>query len=158
MEVLGVDPQDEVENENKPSESPSPTASQSGSKVNVASRNPVYPAIMPAPQPSAAADTTPHAGSEMPPSTHPQTQTPGTSAAIEKPQKKNKGLTPEQKQKLEAMQQEQEKVRKERVAMLSEKLLQKISVWIETDRGQTVTEAFKKKMQVGALSVASLTV
>jgi len=36
----------------------------------------------------------------------------------------------------------------ERVEMLSEKLLQKVSVWVETDRSQTVTEAFNKKMQV----------
>jgi hypothetical protein len=160
MEVLGVDPQDEVESETKPSENPSPTASNSGSKVNVAGRNPIYPAIMPAPQsPTADSNTASHAGPEMPSSGHAQSptigQTPGTTASIEKPQKKKKGLTPEQRAKLEVIQQEQETVRKERVATLSEKLLQKISVWIETDRGQNVTEAFKKKMQVGALSATS---
>jgi hypothetical protein len=160
MEVLGVDPQDEVESETKPSENPTPTASNSGSRVNLASRNPMYPAIMPAPQPSAAAnDAAPHAGPERPSSGHAQSptiaHTPGTPSSPEKFPKKKKGLTPEQKAKLEAIQQEQETVRKERVATLSEKLLQKISVWIETDRGQNVTEAFKKKMQVGALSAAS---
>lgn len=161
MEVLGVDPQDEVESETKPSENPTPTASNTGSKVNLTSRNPIYPAIMPAPQASTAAShASPHAGPEMPSSAQghsPTTaQTPGTSGSIEKPpQQKKKGLTPEQREKLEAIQREQEAVRMVRVATLSEKLLRKISVWIETDRGQNVTEAFKKKMKVGALSATS---
>jgi hypothetical protein len=66
----------------------------------------------------------------------------------DKGQKKRNGLTPEQKEKLQQIQQEQEIVRKERVSNLSRKLLQKISVWIETDRSIAVTDAFKKKMEV----------
>ena len=77
--------------------------------------------------------------------------------AADKGQKKKKGLTPEQKEKLQQIQQEQENVRKERVANLSEKLLQKISVWIETDRSEIVTEAFKTKMQVLILCLSCLT-
>jgi hypothetical protein len=160
MEVLGVDPQDEVESESKPSENPTPTASNSGSKVNLASRNPIYPAIMPAPQASVPGNhPSAHPGPEIPSSVHPHSpttpQSPGTPSSIERPQKKKKALTPEQREKLEEIQREQETVRKERVATLSEKLLQKISVWLETDRGQNVTEAFKKKMQVGTFSATS---
>lgn len=132
MEVLGVDPQDEldpedanhsaatVEQENaRPNmETPTqPTANHSTSKVS-------YPAITASPhQPSAVA--------------------PG-----DKGQKNRKGLTPEQKQKLKQMQQEQEAIRKERVGNVSQRLLEKISVWTETDRSPAVTEAFQKKMQV----------
>jgi hypothetical protein len=138
MEVLGVDPLDEVEAEADDfpatvdhgnaspdiEKSTHPTVTPSTSKAS-------YPAITAGPhQPSAVA--------------------PG-----DKGQKKGKGLTPEQKQKLEQMQQEQEAVRKERVANVSQKLLQKISVWTETDRSTAVTEAFQKKMQVDRRSFCS---
>jgi hypothetical protein len=121
MEVLGVDPQDEIaadptENTNVPS----------------ASTSSAFPSST---APSRLAITLAPEGS---------TQV----AASEKQSKKIKGLTPEQKQKLELMQQEQEKVRKERVSALSQKLLEKISVWTETDRSEAITEAFKKKMEV----------
>jgi len=156
MEVLGVDAQEEPESDNKPQDSSSPSPSQSGSKINVASNNPIYPAIMPAPQsPTGAAEmntssqpTSPpqKSGSQM--SSSANVSTSETTSPIEKSQKKRKGLTPEQRERLQAIQQEQEKIRMERVEMLSEKLLQKVSVWVETDRSQTVTEAFNKKMQV----------
>jgi len=152
MEVLGVDPQEEIESDNKPHDSSGPNPSQS---VNVASRNPIFPAIMPAPQsPTAAAEmnsssqpkSPQKSGSQM--SSSANASTSETTSPIEKSQKKRKGLTPEQRERLQAIQQEQEAIRKERVAMLSDKLLQKISVWVETDRGQIVTEAFSKKMEV----------
>jgi hypothetical protein len=162
MEVLGVDPQDEVESDNKPRGSPSQNPPQPvsgvGSKKNVASQNPAYPAIMPAPQsptatdeadPSSQSKSTPplpqNSGSQIPSS---EAQSSGTTATVNKPQRNRKGLTPEQKEKLQAIQQEHETIRTERVAILSEKLLQKISVWIETDRNPSVTDAFKKKIQV----------
>jgi hypothetical protein len=143
MEVLGVDPQDEVEAENGtqpivPETGTPPTsepAAASTSNVpnrtstpNTSSRKTAYPAIT--------------AGS------HPHSAPSSTVAASDKGQKKRKGLTPEQKEKLQQIQQEQEVVRQERVANLSQKLLQKVSVWIETDRNAVVTEAFKKKMEV----------
>lgn len=161
MEVLGVDPGNEVESDNKPQNSRSPSPSQSGGKTNVTSRNPIYPAIMPAPQSTTAADEANSPPQTKPsflppesqdtgsqPSSSSNAQASGTTSSIDKSRRKRKGLTPEQKEKLQAIQQEQETIRKERVAMLSQKLLQKISVWIETDRGATVTQAFKKKMEV----------
>jgi len=131
MEVLGVDPEDEVEAEQS---SNSNAAAQS-----TADSSPDYKddsGTVPPPRKGAYAAIT--AG--------PQAPTPGSLA--EKGQKKKKGLTPEQKQKLQQIQHEQETIRQERVAILSQKLLEKISVWIETDRSQIVTEAFKKKMEV----------
>lgn len=134
MEVLGVDPQDEVEAESG-NQSPVPeTTTQSDSEPaaaptpNMPIRKTAYPAITATP--------------------HPHSPTSSTVAAGDKGQKKRKGLTPEQKEKLQQIQQEQELARKERVESLSQKLLQKISVWIETDRAPVVTEAFKKKMEV----------
>jgi hypothetical protein len=118
MEVLGVDPQEEVEAEAKtPPEISTPSSS-------AGARRAPFQAITAAPDPRS------------------------TVAASEKPGKKRKGLTPEQKQKLEIMQIEQEVIRRERVAILSQRLLDKISVWIETDRSDTITEAFKTKIQV----------
>lgn len=141
MEVLGVDPQDEVEAENGRSNAPeSSTDPSSGSASTSApvppGRKTAYPAITAGP--------------------HPQTST-SVAPSADKGQKKKKALTPEQKEKLQQIQQEQENVRKERVANLSEKLLQKISVWIETDRSPIVTEAFKTKMQVLILCLPCLT-
>jgi hypothetical protein len=137
MEVLGVDPQDEVEAERgNNSDMPQPTPQQP----------PTYPSPSqtPSPAPSASARKTAYPAITAAP--HPQS--PSSVAPSDKSQKPRKGLTPEQKQKLQEMQEEQENIRKERVAILSKKLLDKISVWAETDRSATVTEAFKKKMQV----------
>jgi hypothetical protein len=143
MEVLGVDPQDEVEAENgtKPivpeAGTPSTSEPAAASTSNIPNRTPTpntssqktaYPAITAGPHPPSAPSSTVAAG--------------------DKGRKKRKGLTPEQKEKLQQIQQEQEVIRQERVANLSQKLLQKISVWIETDRNAVVTEAFKKKMEV----------
>ena len=143
MEVLGVDPQDDVEAENgshsnaaETSTSP-PSDSTSTSAPVPPGRKTAYPAITAGPHPHTSTTVTPTA---------------------EKGQKKKKGLTPEQREKLQLIQQEQEKIRKERVANLSEKLLQKISVWIETDRSPLVTEAFKSKMQVPLLCLSYLTI
>src|SRR6266496_2727368 len=110
MEVLGVDPQDEVEAENgsHPNEAESitnPTSDSASTSAPVApGRKTAYPAITAGP--------------------HPQTST-TVAPTAEKGQKKKKELTSEQKEKLQQIQQEQEKIRKERVANLSEKLLQK---------------------------------
>lgn len=132
MEVLGVDPQEEVQAEVT---TPSATTDGPGSdrsnvekpvraSTSYSTSKTSYPAITAGPhQPSAI-------------------------AAGDKGQKKRKGFTPEQKQKIDQMQQEQEAVRQERVTSVSQKLLDKISVWTETDRSPNVTEAFQKKMQV----------
>lgn len=132
MEVLGVDPQEEVEAE--VASSSAPTDGQGSASSNVD-------------KPSYAATSYSTSKTAYPAITAGPHQ-PSTIVAGDKGQKKRKGLTPEQKQKLDQMQQEQEAARQERVASVSQKLLEKISVWTETDRSPNVTDAFQKKIQV----------
>ncbi|KAG8625156.1 hypothetical protein KVT40_006907 [Elsinoe batatas] len=63
---------------------------------------------------------------------------------------KKKGLTKEQREELYAFELERRKVRDERVESLSKKLVDRISLWTETDKGKDVTAAFKGKMELEA--------
>ncbi|KAF2691911.1 DnaJ-domain-containing protein [Lentithecium fluviatile CBS 122367] len=63
-------------------------------------------------------------------------------------QKKKGGLTKEQREELAAYEQERKKIRDERVQTLAKKLIERISIWTETDKGPDVTEAFKAKIQL----------
>lgn len=62
-------------------------------------------------------------------------------------QKKKGGLTREQREELFAFEQERRKEREERVKTLSQKLINYISLWTETDKGADVTRALKEKTQ-----------
>jgi hypothetical protein len=64
-----------------------------------------------------------------------------------KRKEKNKkgGLSPEQKAELAAHEAERKKVRQERVDTLTRKLIDRISVWTETDKGKETTHAFQEK-------------
>lgn len=61
-------------------------------------------------------------------------------------EKKKGGLTKEQREELAAFELERKRIRDERVAELSRKLIDRISVWTETDKGPDVTRAFREKM------------
>lgn len=63
-------------------------------------------------------------------------------------EKKKAGLTKEQREELAAYELERKKIRDERVANLSKKLVDRISVWTETDKANDVTAAFKGKIQL----------
>lgn len=63
-------------------------------------------------------------------------------------QKKKAGLTKEQREELAAYEMERKKIRDERVANLAKKLVDRISVWTETDKANDVTAAFKEKIQL----------
>jgi hypothetical protein len=63
-------------------------------------------------------------------------------------QKKKAGLTKEQREELAAYELERKKIREERIANLSKKLTDRISVWTETDKATDVTAAFKQKIQL----------
>jgi hypothetical protein len=63
-------------------------------------------------------------------------------------QKKKGGLTKEQREELAAYEMERKKIRDERVQTLSKKLIDRISIWTETDKGADVTQAFKAKTQL----------
>lgn len=66
---------------------------------------------------------------------------------LKKKQKKS-GLTKEQKEKLDAYERERQKKRQERVDILAKKLLDRLSVWTETDKGPEVTAAFQEKIRL----------
>ncbi|PTU22083.1 hypothetical protein P175DRAFT_0500932 [Aspergillus ochraceoroseus IBT 24754] len=67
---------------------------------------------------------------------------------LRKKEKKKGGLTREQHERLEAFEMERIKAREERVEMLATKLIDKISVWTETDKGTDVTRAFEEKIRL----------
>lgn len=66
---------------------------------------------------------------------------------LKKKQKKG-GLTKEQREKLDAYEKERQKKRQDRVDTLSKKLLDRLSVWTETDKGPEVTAAFQEKIRL----------
>jgi hypothetical protein len=63
-------------------------------------------------------------------------------------QKKKGGLTKEQREELAAYELERKRIRDERVNTLAKKLIDRISVWTETDKGKDVTAAFKEKTRL----------
>jgi curved DNA-binding protein CbpA len=60
-------------------------------------------------------------------------------------EKRKGGLTKEQKEELYAFELERKRIRDERVKDLSQKLIDRISVWTETDKHPDVTAAFRAK-------------
>ncbi|KAK2623851.1 hypothetical protein QTJ16_007032 [Diplocarpon rosae] len=58
---------------------------------------------------------------------------------------KKKGLSKAQREELAAYEKERARVRQERVNTLAKKLLDRISIWTETDKGPDVTKAFQEK-------------
>jgi len=63
-------------------------------------------------------------------------------------EKKSKGLSKEQREQLAALDKERARIRQERVETLARKLLDRISIWTETDKGPDVTKAFQEKMRL----------
>ena len=68
--------------------------------------------------------------------------------ALKRKEKKKGGLTREQREQLVAYERERARIRQERVDTLSQKLLDRISVWTETDKGMDVTHAFQEKTRL----------
>ena len=63
-------------------------------------------------------------------------------------EKKKGGLTKEQREQLAAYERERAEARQKRVDMLSQKLVDRLSLWTETDKGGDVTRAFQEKMRL----------
>ncbi|EGE08802.1 DnaJ domain-containing protein [Trichophyton equinum CBS 127.97] len=61
---------------------------------------------------------------------------------------KKKGLSKEQREQLAAFELERKKQREERVNTLARKLVDRLSVWTETDKGPDVTTAFQEKIRL----------
>lgn len=67
---------------------------------------------------------------------------------LRKKGKKKGGLTAEQKEQLMEYEKEKARIRKERVDTLARKLIDRISIWTETDMGPDVTTAFEEKTRL----------
>ncbi|KAI1407588.1 DnaJ-domain-containing protein [Hypoxylon sp. FL1857] len=67
---------------------------------------------------------------------------------LRKKEKKKGGLTKEQREQLAAYERERARIRQERVDTLARKLIDRISVWTETDKGPDVTKAFQEKTRL----------
>ncbi|KAJ2975666.1 hypothetical protein NUW58_g8291 [Xylaria curta] len=118
-----------------PSRQPSPVPSASGTSTPSKHAIPIRPALMDRPSDEA----------------HVEGQTEEEKELRKK--EKKKGLTKEQREKLAAYEAERARVRQERVDTLARKLVDRVSVWTETDKGPDVTKAFQTKT---ALEVENL--
>lgn len=67
---------------------------------------------------------------------------------LRKKEKKKGGLSKEQREELAAYEAERKRIRDERVDTLAKKLLDRISIWTETDKGKDVTKAFQEKTRL----------
>ncbi|OAX81309.1 hypothetical protein ACJ72_04354 [Emergomyces africanus] len=67
---------------------------------------------------------------------------------LRKKEKKKGGLTKEQRERLAAFEMERRRQREERINTLSQKLVDRISIWTETDMGLDVTRAFEEKIRL----------
>ncbi|KAK4664376.1 DnaJ-like protein [Podospora pseudopauciseta] len=71
-----------------------------------------------------------------------------TDEGDKKGKKSKAGLSKEQREQLAALDKERQRIRQERVDTLARKLLDRISVWTETDHGKDVTRAFQEKTRL----------
>ncbi|KAI1772585.1 DnaJ-domain-containing protein [Hypoxylon cercidicola] len=109
----------------------SPAPSASGNSSNSRHAIPIRPALMDRPSDEA----------------HLMGQT-EEEKELRKKEKKKSGLTKEQREQLAAYERERAKIRQERVDTLARKLIDRISVWTETDKGDDVTRAFREKTRL----------
>ncbi|KAL9948413.1 hypothetical protein ACHAQF_006783 [Verticillium nonalfalfae] len=115
-----------------PPRTPSPSPS-GGSANRSRTQIPLRPALMdrPSDEASAAAAAVPE-----------------TEESLREKEKKKGGLNKEQREQLAAMEAQRALVRQERVDTLARKLVDRVSVWTETDRGEAVTRAFQEKTRL----------
>jgi hypothetical protein len=67
---------------------------------------------------------------------------------LRKKDKKKGGLSKAQREELAAYEKERSRIRQERVDTLAKKLVDRISIWTETDKGPDVTKAFQEKTRL----------
>ncbi|KAI2638619.1 DnaJ domain-containing protein [Xylaria nigripes] len=111
-----------------PPRQPSPASSASGTQTPSRHAIPIRPALMDRPS-DESQDVS-------------QTE---EEKELRRKEKKKSGLTKEQREKLAAYEAERARVRQERIETLARKLIDRISVWTETDKGPDVTKAFQTK-------------
>ena len=69
---------------------------------------------------------------------------------LRRKEKKRGGLSKEQREQLSVLEKERNRVRQERIDTLAKKLVDRISVWTETDRDDAVSRAFKEQISLEA--------
>ncbi|KAH7156523.1 DNAJ domain-containing protein [Dactylonectria macrodidyma] len=79
---------------------------------------------------------------------HEETEGELSEEALKQKEKKKGSLSKEQREQLAAYEKERARIRQERVDNLVSKLLDRCSVWTETDKGADVTRAFQEKMRL----------
>ncbi|CAG8977284.1 hypothetical protein HYALB_00010904 [Hymenoscyphus albidus] len=67
---------------------------------------------------------------------------------LRRKEKKKGGLSKAQREELAAYEKERARIRKERVDTLAKKLIDRISIWTETDKGPDVTKSFQEKTRL----------
>lgn len=67
---------------------------------------------------------------------------------LKRKEKKKGGLSKAQRDELAAYEKERARIRQERVDTLAKKLVDRISIWTETDKGPDVTRAFQEKTRL----------
>ncbi|KAI9840933.1 MAG: hypothetical protein M1837_001112 [Sclerophora amabilis] len=118
----------------QPAKAPSASGSQSASGTSTPRRGiPIRPAIMDRSEEDARLDAAGITEEEK---------------ELRKKEKKKGGLSKEQREELMAFEIERKRIRDERVDTLAKKLVDRISVWTETDKGKDVTKAFQGKIQL----------
>ncbi|KAJ8058813.1 hypothetical protein OCU04_011800 [Sclerotinia nivalis] len=111
------------------------------------------------PSPSGSGTSTPRRTTQIPlrPAIMNQTEEEAQMAAaglteeekeLRKREKKKGGLSKAQREELAAYERERAAARKERVDTLAKKLIDRISIWTETDKGPDVTKAFQEKTRL----------
>ncbi|KAL7620617.1 DnaJ-like protein [Parahypoxylon ruwenzoriense] len=127
----GASPTPNASGTSTPSGRPIPTPGSSGTSTPSRHAIPIRPALMD--RPSDEAQLAKQAEDEN---------------ELRKKEKKKGGLTKEQREQLAAYEKERARVRQERVDTLARKLVDRISVWTETDKGSDVTRAFQEKTRL----------
>ncbi|KAK3391509.1 X-domain of DnaJ-containing-domain-containing protein [Sordaria brevicollis] len=115
-----------------PSPSPAPPSGSSTPRSGSRMQIPIRPALMDRPADEVL----------------PGTEETNTDVHKKGKDKKKGGLSKEQREQLAAYEKERARIREERVNTLAQKLLDRISIWTETDKGKDVTIAFQEKMRL----------
>lgn len=128
-----------------------------------AAKPPITPGLAPDPSPNASRTSTPGpSGYSTPSSKHAIPLRPalmdrpsddGTAGLTEEEKNlrakgKKASMSKEQREQLAAYERERARIRQERVDTLAQKLVDRISVWTETDKGRDVTAAFAEKTRL----------
>ena len=109
---------------------------------------PRYEAKSPAPSTSSHSRTKIPLRPALMDKSHPESENDTTEEGQKNKEKKRAGMSKEQREKLAEYERERAKAREERVKVLTDKLLDRLSVWTETDKGNDVTKAFQEKMRL----------